>query len=175
MFAMLFAFAFSASSCSKNDDDNESEKEKEQTPESVVSTFNLSVSDDMVNYLDITVEYYDENGKVQKENMSATNWSKAVTSKLPATVGVCVKATIKEGKDLSSVEKFKYTRNYSIKYQFIDKNGQKLNSLDSDGVSSTSSFNGAKIPALLKENENDILWSRLCTIDAEGNKTTGKW
>lgn len=174
MFAMLFAFAFSASSCSKNDDDNESEKEKEQTPESVVSTFTLSVSDDMVKYLDITIEYYDENGKVQKENMSASEWTKSVKSKLPATTGVCVKATIKEGQDLSSVEIFKYARNFSTSDQIVDKNGQKVKSLPSSGINSALSVKGDKVSELLGD-KNNIIWSRLHTFDAEGNETVGSW
>ena len=52
-------------SCSKDDDDNKTTDDNK--PTAAVMDYSLTVGDDMLNMLGLTVEYYDANGKVQSE------------------------------------------------------------------------------------------------------------
>ena len=71
-------------SCSK-DDDNNTTKDDDTSPVAAVMDYSLTVGDDMVNMFDLTVEYYDADGKVKSEQMTGKTWTKNVKALLPAT------------------------------------------------------------------------------------------
>lgn len=73
-----------------DDDDNNTPADGNKATAAVMNC-DLTVGDDMFNYLDLTVEYYDANGQVQSEQMTAKNWKKTVQAKLPATLGARLK------------------------------------------------------------------------------------
>ena len=55
--------------CGSDDDENNNPVDN-TTSVAAVMDYSLTVGDDMFNYLDLTVEYYDANGKVQTEQMT---------------------------------------------------------------------------------------------------------
>ena len=122
MCAMTMITVFSA--CSKDDDDKNSADDNKAT--AAVMNCNLTVGDDMFNYLDLTVEYYDANGKVQSEQMTSKNWKKSVLAKLPATLGACLKIQLKNGTDPSSLDKFTEDVNYVYSVDPVSVSGKEL-------------------------------------------------
>ena len=73
--AAVFCCALSSTlftACGSDDDDNDNNKVQvdEKKPVAVVKEYKFDVSDDMLAMLDITVEYYDENCKLQTEKLT---------------------------------------------------------------------------------------------------------
>ena len=63
-------------SCSKDDDDkNPVDNNK---PVAAVMDVSLTVGDDMVGKLNLSVEYYDADGKVQTEPLTTNEWKKSI-------------------------------------------------------------------------------------------------
>ena len=98
-----------------SDDDDKSEPASNK-PVAAVMDVTLSVSDDMVDKANLSVEYYDANGIVQTETLTKKDWTKSVQAKLPATFGIRLMVKAKEGVDYASLEKFteSYTYSYSV-------------------------------------------------------------
>ena len=84
------------------------------TPAFAEMEYSLNVGDDMLEKLDLTVEYRDDNGKLQTEAMTGKKWKKTVTAKLPVTLGVRLKAELKEGVDPATIEAFSAEYSYLI-------------------------------------------------------------
>ncbi len=99
-------------SCSKSDDDNTkttpkedtSTKEDTQTKEMTGCTFTINVeaSEDELAIGNVTIEYLDENGKIQTDSIKEKKWSKTLTyNTFPAKVAYTLKHKLKEGIELS--------------------------------------------------------------------------
>ena len=70
-----------------SDDDDKSEPASNK-PVAAVMDVALSVGDDMVDKVNLSVEYYDANGKIQTETLTKKDWTKSVQAKVPATFGI---------------------------------------------------------------------------------------
>lgn len=75
--------------------------------------YKLTVGDGMLGVLNLTVEYYDADGKVQTEVLTAKEWKKSVRAKLPTTLGARLKVQLKDGIDPAAIETFTAAYGYS--------------------------------------------------------------
>ena len=85
------------------------------TPVGAYMTYTFGTNDDLLNMFNVTIEYYDENGKVQSEKIKETAWSKRVDAKsLPAKLGFRILFTLNGNYSISptKVETISYYYSY---------------------------------------------------------------
>lgn len=73
------------------------------TPASATAEYAVSVNDEMLEALVVTVEYYDSDGSLKTENLTGP-WAKTIESQLPAEVGARVFFAVKDSFDASVSE-----------------------------------------------------------------------
>lgn len=160
-------------SCTKDGGDDPAPVE-DTKPVATIMDYSLTVGSDMMNYLDLTVEYYDATGIVQSEQMKQATWTKKVKAALPATLGVRLKIQLKSGVDTSGLDKF--TESYSYLYEVYPvnasekaleggKSGRKVVGLD---------FQGEKLAEWVQRHANGLT-KFLCVIDVNGQVSSGSW
>lgn len=87
----------------------------DKTPVGAYMTYTFGTNDDLLNMFNITIEYYDEDGKVQTVKLKETAWSKRVDTKsLPAKLGFRILFTINGNYSISptKVETISYYLSY---------------------------------------------------------------
>jgi methionine-rich copper-binding protein CopC len=156
-----------------SDDDDKSEPASNK-PVAAVMDFTLSVSDDMVDKANLTVEYYDANGKVQTETLTKKDWTKSVQAKLPATFGIRLMVKAKEGVDYASLEKFTESYTYSYSVYPVNASGTVLEGGKSGNSHSSLDIPGSKVAEWIADKSGGIL-KILYTVDANGQVTSGNW
>lgn len=108
-------------SCGGDDYNN---SKNDTTPAAAVITYTLTSSKEMRDTFDLTIEYYDAEGKVQTEKMTGDTWTKEVTSKLPATLGAHMKVQLNDGVDVSTVETLPVCYGYDYNARVVDATGK---------------------------------------------------
>ena len=169
---LVLAALFLLPACGKQDDPDTPE-DVNTTPVAAVMAYSFSVSSDMLATFDLTVEYYDADGKVHTESMTQAAWSKNVKSPLPATLGARLKVALKAGADVSSEETIKVDHGYSYKGSVVNERGEAMDAFQG-GTNSSLSITRNKISAWL-DNHSDGLVKFLYTFDRNGNHSEGKW
>ena len=156
------------------DDEGNTKYAADVTPAAEKMDYILTTSDEMLNTLNLTVEYYDANGSIQSEQMTQTEWKKTVRAKLPATHGLRLKMQVKNGVDVKSIATFRAMVNFLASYD-------TMNSGDGvvvKGTTITKQFTldmpGGSIPYWVEQHANGIV-SILYTFDMEGKETKGTW
>ena len=156
------------------DDDNES-KGGGDNRKPVAASLNatLTAGDDLMKYFDLTVDYYDANGKLQSEPLKEAKWEKTIKASLPATLGVRLKAQLKDGVDPATIDLISVSSSLAYGYQILDANDGRV-----DGFSFTHggsySIHGSDIPEWLKDEKKKIE-EILYNFDASGKYTEGSW
>ena len=156
-----------------SDDDNDKGGGSDNKPVAASMNTVLSVGDDMLKYLDLTVDYYDANGKIQSEALTANKWEKTIKANLPATLGVRLKAKLKDGVDPASIELFNVKVSFTYGYNTLTANDGILD-VFADGFGSSYNIKGSDIPEWLSEKGNKIE-EILYNFDANGNHSKGSW
>ena len=160
-------------SCTK--DDNVDPTPADDTkPVAGIMNYSLTVGDDMVNYLDLTIEYYDAAGKVQSEQMTQKTWTKKVKAALPAKLGMRLNLKLKNGVDPSTIAKFTESYTYAFEVYPVNKSEKMLEGGKGGSSSITLSIGGDKL-AEWAEDHAKGLTKCLYVIDAEGKLSSAKW
>ena len=157
--------------CSDDDDNDSADKTKAVA---AVMNCKMDVSDDILAALDLTVEFYDADGKVQSEKMTQKVWEKEIRTKLPATLGARLKAKLKPDFDVTSGQKFVFAFGYSYSGYGVNaadevvptpliKAGERSKTLKADEI------------AEWLESQPDGIVAYLYTFDASGNATDATW
>jgi major membrane immunogen (membrane-anchored lipoprotein) len=156
------------------DDDNDS-KGGGDTNKPVAASMNatLSVGDDLIKYFDLTIDYYDANGKIQSETLKEAKWEKTIKASLPATLGVRLKAQLKDGVDPTTIDLLSVKSSLAYGYQTLDAQDKIIDVFASSHAGSYS-IHGSDIPEWLKE-EGGKIEQILYTFDANGKYTLGNW
>ena len=157
-----------------NDDDDNTTKLDDTTPVGAVMDYSLTVGDDMFSCLDLTVEYYDADGKVQTEQMSQKTWTKNVKAKLPATLGARLKMQVKSSVNPATLEKFSESYKYTYSVYPVTASGKQLEGGKSGGSSATLDMPGNKLSDWVERHATGLA-KFLYTIDANGQVTDGSW
>lgn len=158
--------------CSKDDDDNKTTDDNK--PTAAVMDYSLTVGDDMFNYLDLTVEYYDANGKVQSEQMTEKTWKKTVQANLPATLGARLKMQVKSSVNPATLEKFTEDVKYSYSVNPVNARGIELSGGKGYSNHPTLDMPDDKVTDWV-ERHADGLVKFLYVFDANGLVTESSW
>jgi major membrane immunogen (membrane-anchored lipoprotein) len=158
--------------CGGDDDNN---KGGGSDNKAVAASMNavLSVGDDMLNYFNLTIDYYDANGKIQSEPLKENKWEKTIKASLPATLGVRLKAQLKDGIDPTTIDLLSIKTSFTYGYNTLTANDGILE-VFADGHGSSYSIKGSDIPEWLDEDANKIV-QILYTFDASGKYSKGSW
>ena len=159
-------------SCSKDDDDkNPVDNNK---PVAAVMDVSLTVGDDMVGKLNLSVEYYDADGKVQTETLTTNEWKKSIKAKLPATLGVRLMVKAKDGIDYASLQKLTESYLYAYDVYPVNAIGNNLGG-GKDGISHLSlDIPGSKVAEWIADESKGVV-KILYTVDANGQVTSSTW
>ena len=142
-------------------------------PVAAVMDVTLTVGADMFKYLNLTVDYYDADGKVQSELMTASKWTKTVQAKLPATLGVRLKCSLKDGVDPASIDLFSTQHGITYGFYSIDASG-KHSGVVTNASSGGTSIYGSQIPEWLQKDAGNLI-KILYAYDTNGNPTKISW
>ncbi len=159
-------------SCSKDDDDNKTSDDNKSA--AAVMDCSMTVGDDMFNYLDLTVECYDANGKVQSEKMTEKTWTKNVKTKLPATLGARLKIQVKSGINLANLDKFTEDVKYIYSVNPVNASGTELSGGKSYSSHLTLDMPGDKLADWTAKHADGLV-KFLYIIDGNGQVTEKSW
>ena len=165
------ALAFTA--CTKDEPGNPT-PETDLTPVAALMDYTLTMGEDMLNMCDITIEYYDTDGKVKNEALTKGSWEKRVLAPLPASLGVRVKAKLKSGANPSSQESFTAAYGYDYMGYAVNSTGGVVSDVVGRGSSTSMSMKGDKVEEWLTRHA-DGLFSFLYSFDAKGKPTRETW
>ena len=156
------------------DDDNDS-KGGGDNHKPVAASLNatLTAGDDLMKYFDLTVDYYDANGKLQSEALKEAKWEKTIKASLPATLGVRLKAQLKDGVDPATIDLISVKSSLSYDYKILDANDGRVDGFAFSHGGSYS-IHGSDIPEWLKD-EGQKIEEILYNFDASGKYTEGSW
>lgn len=138
MALMSVALLAGMSSCDKENDEKENNQQEQQPAASVATQvscdFTLNISNDMLTYSDIVVEYYDKATQTKKQaTMTSKQWNYSVeNAALPVDLTMKVSGTLKDNFDVNTIDTFSvdYTATYS--YKVKDANGKVLKQLNNN-------------------------------------------
>ena len=161
--------------CGSDDDDKDAPKPVvDNSPVAVVMNYEVGTTQATLNIMDIVIEYYDADGKIQNEALTQESWKKTVQHKLPATVGLHMKAQLKAGFDPDGSEEVKISFERSFNGYTLSATGDKTpisyNDTQATGVGTKSN----KFSGWLTEESDNIL-PVLYIYDDKGQYSTGTW
>ena len=154
-----------------SDDDKDSDNGKAVA---AVMNYMVDVGDDMFAALDLTIECYDANGKVQSEKMTSKEWEKEVSAKLPATLGVRLKAQLKPSFDVTSGKTFHAAFGYSYAGYALDAAGEVVSTPAISSSEESMSMRVGEIAEWLERHSDGIL-KYLYTFDVNGKAISSTW
>lgn len=170
---LMCALAMTAVFTACGSDDASGTSGNDNKPVAAVMDVTLTVGDDMFKYLNLIVDYYDADGKVQSEQMTASKWTKTIQAKLPATLGVHLKCSLKDGVNPASIDLFSTKHGITYGFYSIDASGKHSNVVTNSFSGGTSIY-GSQIPEWLQE-DADYLIKYLYAYDTNGNATKISW
>ena len=175
LWAVLAAMCIFTTCGGDDDPDNGTPNNPDNDSKLVAAAMNVSltVGDDMFNYLDLTVEYYDADGKVQSEQLTEKTWKKSMQAKLPATLGARLKGRLKNGVDPTSIEMFRESLTFAYGYYCLNASGKDSNTF-ADGSKPDFSLEGYKLPDWIEKHGDNIV-KVLYVFDANGKATESNW
>ena len=168
---MCCAIISSVFTACSSDDDKNSDNGKAVA---AVMNYMVNVGDDVFAALDLTIEYYDANGKVQSEKMMKKEWEKEVRAKLPATLGVRLKAQLKSDFDVTSGKTFIAAYGYSYAGYALDAAGEVVSTPAISSSEESMSMRVGEIAEWLERHSDGIL-KYLYTFDVNGKAISATW
>jgi hypothetical protein len=171
-FCCILLSGVTLSACSSSDDDD-NKPVADDKPATVEMNYSATVTDDMLAYFDISVEYYDSVGKIKTEAITSKEWKKTVKASLPAKLGIRTSAKIKEGKDPSSLQTMKVARGKGYLYKVLTAHGGVLDFYEYN-TKGDSSISGAKVKDWL-ERRNGVLADFLYQFTTDGKHAEEVW
>ena len=176
MFTAILCCVMLFTSCSKSDDKGGgSPSVPDTTPVSVAFIYQLQVSQDMIDYLDVSLEYYDASGNVKSEPVTKTNWqSSKITAKLPATVAARLNFKEKSGVDYSKVDKVLVATGLTHAGSLVNKAGADVGVISAQMSLSEVTVPGNKVESFIAE--KGLGYRKFFyNYDASGTKKSGSW
>ena len=163
--AMSLSCLFTA--CS---DDEPEQPKGDRVPTSAMCTYQFECTQDMLDVLDITIQYVEKGNIVSAPITQLETKIQVANLTLPATFGYRVSAKVKAGVSLTKASynfKFKHCDPFVSVY---DQNGKKIDGLDST-FSSMSGGTDAATPEYItgKYGEGRVLTTNGRTVDKQGN------
>ena len=155
-----------------NKDNGGQTPEEDTKPAYAIMDYALTVGDDMLSALNLTIEYYDADGKVKTEQMTQKSWTKKVKAKLPVTLGIRLKAQLKEGVDVSTWEKFTASYGYNYNGYAVSASDLVVGNIVAHGTESTLAMKGDKVSEWLERHADGLV--KFAFDFAEGGQATSR-
>ena len=150
---------------------NEPEQPQPEQPTAVASlmSYKLTVSEELLGYADILLEYYDENGEVQREVLKSGAWSKDIKAKLPSKQGIRLTGKKKDGASAKAAE-------YECRYEYyVVKSDDSKSMLGGNSIHGKVGFGTTEKLDVWFAEMADKLGSVLINFNAKGEATNGSW
>jgi len=157
--------------CGNDDDDNT--QKPDNTPVTVQMNYVVETTQATLNIADVTVEYYDADGKIQSEALTGEKWQKSIQHKLPATAGIHLKAPLKAGFDADNSEAVEISLTRSYDGYFVDAQGVRTILPVSQTEGEKISTKSKRFPDWLTASNNIL--PVLYSFDGKGLYTNGTW
>lgn len=132
--------------------------------------FDFKAGTETMKVFDFTIDYYDNEGKVQTLVMADTAWTNTAKVAWPCKVGARVRISLKNGVDVNTIDKARIEYSYNYLRYSTNAKDEVLGEVDSKGSESESSIKGEKINAFLAETDHIV--QVLYSYDAEGKATS---
>lgn len=161
-------------SCDKDDDNKIKPETEDTTPAAAVMNFSFNVGDDILGSFDVTVEYYNAEGKLQTEQMTQSEWEKSVKANLPVKLGARLKIQPKEGVNFENLERFTAAYGYSYSGHSVSANDKVTGNQIMGGTESNMTMKGDKV-LTWHERHADGLVKFLYSFAADGQATSSSW
>lgn len=155
-----------------DDDDNPYIDNKK--PVAVLMNYSFTTTSETLNVFDLTIEYYDANGAIQTEQMTNAQWNKSLRTKIPTTVGARLKAKVKSGVDVASMEKVTASYGYEYEGYPVSADNSVAGTVIGGGFNVNESMKGDKVAGWLDTNADGLV-KFLYKYAADGNAESGKW
>jgi hypothetical protein len=155
-------------------DDDDKTPEEDNKAAAAVFKFNLKIGNDMLNALDLTVDYYDASGKLQSEAVTSGTWTKTVKASLPTTLGARLNIKLKGGVDPANISVMNEDVIYSYDIKVLTASGKELNEGKTDVVNKAYPVPGNKLADWVTKHANDIV-NCIYTVDLNGKCAVGSW
>ena len=130
------------------------------TPETKVygeMKFKVTVSDEILSRFDATVKYYDVDGTVKSEKMTASTFEKDVKADLPCKLGVHVSLQVKDGQDVNTMSAFTGAVGYDYKAYCIDDKGYVSTNVAGEQDYQEHSFKEGKVAEWYNDYKDDLI------------------
>ena len=130
----------------------------------------FTVNEDLLNLVNVVIDYYDNEGKAQSTTMTSGSWENKVKVALPCKVGTRIKFVLKDGVDpvAAGAVHMAYAYNY-MSYATNESNYVLTPSPLSDGKALEVTTKDGKFGEFLQD--ADPLFMTLIEYDANGNPT----
>lgn len=155
-------------------DDDDNPTIDNMKPVAVVMDYTFETTAEMLNVFDLTIEYYDESGSVQKEQMTNAQWKKSLRTKIPTTVGARLTAKVKDGIDVASMEKVSVSYAYKYNGYPVSADNKVAGTVISAGTGTNLTMKGDKVSEYLAKH-SDGLVKYLYKYASDGNAESGSW
>ena len=159
--------------CGSDDDDNGNTQKPDDSLVAVQMNYTVETTQATLSIADVTVEYYDADGKIQSEPLTGVKWQKSIQHKLPATAGIHLKAPLKAGFDVENSEAVEISFTCGYDGFFINAQGGKSLLTVADKNTTEISTKSKRFPNFLAESNNIL--PVLYIFDAKGQYTSGTW
>ena len=162
-------------SCSSSDDNGGIETNvPDYTPASASFTYKSTINPSLLEYVDVTVDYYDENGNVKTEKITEKEWTKKIATKLPVKVAVRQNLIKKEGIDYTKFDYITIETGLSVEGSILTKSGSAVGGIMLSDGSGHLSIPGDNFERFLTEKGTGYK-KVFVQYDATGKKTDGNW
>lgn len=143
---------------------------EEATPTQMALTFTLDATDDMAEYFDMVVTYDDGTGEKQ-EAFTDLEWSKTLTSKLPATFTFSRKIRVKDDKRdaLAAADIVEVTTHYHYSFDILDDKGQVIPEMTGSKDIAQSMIKDTGTRALERAQAGGYDRTYICMFDVNGS------
>ena len=173
MVAICAIALFSVTGCKeKNNPDQPTTPDTK--PVSAFASFSFTIDEATLPYFDFTLKYVDKEGKVQTETLAEKITQKRIESALPAKFGFHVDIQLKEGVDLSSVDKVKLAYRHLYESSALTKEGTRVGRYILSENGSSQTWSSSKIEAVLAAYAKSPI-EFFVEYDADGNSKEGDW
>ena len=139
----------------------------------------IIVTDKLLEMFNLTIDYYDVDGKIKTEPLTTKTWIKSIKTPLPAKVGVRLKLDLKEGIAMEDMKglSFRGGRFSCFTYVVDQTDHIYTKSVQGDGseISVHLPTDETRLEKLLDRYKNVGVEYYLYTYDENGNYSSGAW
>ena len=164
--------------CKDTDNNTPEDPQKDNDNKAVAAKTEVSLktNEDMLKLFNISVDFYDNEGKLQNEALTKTEWTRTILSPLPTKAGFLVNFKAKDGIDYASLGQTKLFFVYKFFCSAVNASEKLIGEQHKiDEITFSPTIGSGKIPAWIDTFAAEKAISSLIEFDAEGNSKKISW